>query len=87
MVQIPQDLFETAIWPPFHVLFWNTNMAAVTSFEYALTMYWARLMKRSASEPSFSLDRQSPSIRRLKRAKIFVGKKLDLLMRQTKWVD
>ena len=59
----------------------------VTSFEYALTMYWARLMKGSGSEPSLSLDRQSPSIRRLKRAKIFVGKKLDLLMRQTKWVD
>ena len=44
-------------------------------------------MKSSASEPGLSLNRQSPFIKRLKQAKIFVGTKVDLLMRQTKWLD
>ena len=30
-VQLPQDLFWTPIWLPFHSLFWNTNMATVNT--------------------------------------------------------
>ena len=44
-------------------------------------------MKSSSSEPGLSLERQSSSIGRLKRAKIFAGTKVDLLMTQTKRVD
>ena len=34
MVQLPQDWFGTATWPPFHC-FGTANMAAVTSCEKA----------------------------------------------------
>ena len=33
--QLPQDWLVTPTWPPFHC-FWDTNMAAVTSYENAL---------------------------------------------------
>ena len=34
-VQLPQDWFGIPTWPPFK-LFWDTNMAAVTSYENTL---------------------------------------------------
>ena len=37
-VPLPKNWFGTPMWPPFS-FFWNTNMAAVTSYENAVACF------------------------------------------------
>ena len=53
-VQLPQDWFGTPTWPPF-LLFWDTNMATVTSCENTLQVKgWHKIYVKSGVQLKFS---------------------------------